>query len=284
MAVGVVAAGFIVVAQGRSEHDAPHSPPPAVPVRALRSIPVPAAPPSPLPLDELQPSFEQLAATLPADVGVAVSAGDVTMTYGNWQTGAAWSTIKVPLAIAAIRKDPAAAEPLVDAAITQSDNAAADQLWDSLGTPTDAGAAVQQVLADGNNAGVGVQTTQVRPPYSPYGQTTWSLEQAARFAFTLPCLAVDSLLGQMADIATDQQWGFAGDTGVAAKGGWGPEADGGYLVRQIALVGDGPDSFGVAVAAKPNDGTFATGTAMLDQLANWVGDHRTQLPKGNCAG
>jgi hypothetical protein len=243
---------------------------------------MPAAPP--LPLDDLQSSFEQLAATLPADVGVAVSAGDLSITYGNWQSGAAWSTIKVPLAVAATRKDAAAAEPFVAAAITQSDNASADELWAMLGTPTEAGAAVQDVLADGNNAGVAVQTTQVRPPYSPYGQTTWPLEQAARFAFSLPCLAAESLLGQMSDIATDQQWGLAGDAGVAAKGGWGPEPDGGYLVRQIASVGDGPDSFGVAIAAKPNDGTFATGTAMLDQLAGWVLNHRSQLPKGNCTG
>ncbi|WP_163798040.1 hypothetical protein [Mycolicibacterium sediminis] len=85
-------------------------------------------------------------------------------------------------------------------------------------------------------------------------------------------------------VAPDQQWGFAGDAGVAAKGGWGPEPDGVYLVRQIALLGAGADSLGVAIAAKPSDGSFATGTAVLDQLANWVGDHREELPKGDCGG
>ena len=69
---------------------------------------------------------------------------------------------------------------------------------------------------------------------------------------------------------------------MAAKGGWGPESDGGYLVRQIALVSDGSSTFGVALAAKPTDGSFATGTTVLDRLGEWILSHRDELPKGNC--
>jgi hypothetical protein len=34
-----------------------------------------------------------------------------------------------------------------------------------------------------------VQSQQLRPPYSPYGQTQWSKDQPAIFAFELPCIA-----------------------------------------------------------------------------------------------
>ncbi|OBF48897.1 hypothetical protein A5778_22555 [Mycolicibacterium monacense] len=233
--------------------------------------------------DELQTSFQTLASTLAAEVGVAVSAGNEAASYGTWRSGAAWSTIKVPLSIAALRKSPSDAEPLVSQAITYSDNLSADQLWAKLGTPPEAGNEVQAVLSQGGDPEVIVETQQVRPPYSPYGQTQWSLQQAARFAFDLPCLeGAGPVLTGMRSIAPDQQWGLAGKDGVAAKGGWGPEEDGGYLVRQIGLVGDGTAAFGVALAAKPADGSFASGTAALDKLSMWVLDHREQMPQGAC--
>ena len=281
VAIGAVAAGFVI---GYKATHQPQPEPTTAPIATQQPLSLPPAPPPPpsAPNEELQTSFEQLAATLPADVGVAVSAGDQATSYGTWQSGAAWSTIKVPLSIAALRKDAAAAEPYVTSAITQSDNSAADQLWFMLGAPPEAGAAVQAVLADGGVPGVSVQTQQVRPPYSPYGQTQWSLPQAAQFAFHLPCLSAELVLSQMRGVASDQQWGLAGEDGVMAKGGWGPESEGGYLVRQIAVVGDGPNTFGVAIAAKPSDGSFATGTAMLDQISDWVLDHREQMPKGSC--
>ncbi|WNG93678.1 hypothetical protein [Mycobacterium sp. ITM-2016-00318] len=278
-----MAAGVVIGYQ--ATHKA--SPEPAI-ARALTEQPKPVAvappPATPQPaVEDLRASFLQLAAALPADVGVAVSAGDQTSSYGEWTSGAAWSTIKVPLSIAALRKDALAAEPYVSRAIAQSDNSAADQMWALLGTPAEAGTAVQTVLAEGGDPEVRVQTEQVRPPYSPFGQTQWSLPQAAQFAFRLQCLQAEPVLSQMKSLASDQQWGLAGD-GAAVKGGWGPEPDGGYLVRQIALVGDGPETFGVALAAKPTDGSFATGTAMLDKLSEWVLDHREQMPKGSCGG
>lgn len=283
VAIGTLTAGVV---GGYQATHRPSPEPPAAPVLTHQSKPVQVPPPPlalPVPAEDLQTSFQQLAATLPADVGVAVSAGGQATSYGDWQSGAAWSTIKVALSIAALRKDAATAEPYVTRAITQSDNSAADQLWAMLGAPAEAGDAVQTVLAEDGDTDVEVETQQLRPPYSPYGQTNWSLQQAAQFAFRLPCLSADSVLSHMKSIAPDQQWGLAGEDGVAAKGGWGPESDGGYLVRQIALVRDGPNSFGVAIAAKPADGSFATETAMLDQLSTWVLDHREEMPKGNCS-
>ncbi|WP_231514639.1 class A beta-lactamase-related serine hydrolase [Mycobacterium sp. URHB0044] len=283
VAVGAATAGFVI---GYKDVHKTSPEPVTAPLATKQTMSSTAAqPPSPPSRDEdLQASFEELAATLPADVGVAVAGEDQVSSFGTWQSGAAWSTIKVPLAIAALRKDAGAAEPYVTQAIAHSDNAAADQLWALLGAPTDAGSAVQAVLAEGGVPDVTVQTQQVLPPYSPYGQTQWSLPEAARFAFQLPCVSAASVLTQMKSIAADQQWGLAGENGVAAKGGWGPEPDGGYLVRQIAVVGDSENAFGVAIAAKPSDGSFATGTAMLDQLGDWVLDHREQMPKGTCEG
>jgi hypothetical protein len=283
IAAGAIVAGFTI--GYLAAHESPPEPSTA-PAPAASRNPLPEGPPPSPPLtptNDLQSSFKDLADSLPADVGVAVSAGDRGTIYGTWQSGAAWSTIKVPLSIAALRKDAMAAEPYVSPAITQSDNAAADQLWALLGAPTDASAAVQTVLIEAGDAGVTVQAQQVRPPYSPYGQTQWSLTQAARFAFALPCLSsADSVLTEMRSIASDQQWGLAGKDGVAAKGGWGPESDGGYLVRQIGLVGEGQNSFGVAIAAKPSDGSFGTGTMALDKLSKWVLEHREQMPNGGC--
>ena len=121
VAVGAVAAGFVI---GYKTTHQPQPEPTTAPMATQQPLSLPAAPPPslPAPTEDVQTSFEQLAATLPAEVGVAVSAGDQTSSYGTWQSGAAWSTIKVPLSIAALRKDTGAAEPFVTSAITQSDN------------------------------------------------------------------------------------------------------------------------------------------------------------------
>ena len=51
---------------------------------------------------------------------------------------------------------------------------------------------------------------------------------------------------------------------MAFKGGWGPEDGGGYLVRQSAIVGSGNGGYVFSMLALPRDGSFATGTRMLD--------------------
>jgi hypothetical protein len=70
-------------------------------------------------------------------------------------------------------------------------------------------------------------------------------------------------------VAPEQRWGLGvlGDD-VELKGGWGPDLDGRHLVRQIGIVG----SHAVALAAAPQDGSFESGTAMLDRLAEWFGE------------
>lgn len=241
---------------------------------------LPAAPST----DPVEASFAALAAQIPGHVGVAISDGQSTTTFGDWQTGPAWSTIKVPLSIAALRADPTTAGPLMIRAITQSDNAAADQMWALLGEPAAAAAAVHQVLAEGLNRDVVVQAEQIRPPYSPYGQTVWSQADAAHFAWALPCIAdAEPVLTQMHNITADQRWGMATNTEVGTKGGWGPDPDGTYLARQIAVVHTESGSRGVALAAKPDDGSFTTATMILNMLADWITQHDHELPSRECS-
>ncbi|MBU8820734.1 hypothetical protein KL864_33230 [Mycolicibacterium goodii] len=242
--------------------------------------PRPAADPD---SDDLNTSFTALAEQLPGKVGVTITNGDHTWTFGSWDTGPAWSTIKVPLAIAATRHDPANTAPLVERAITASDNAAADQLWASLGEPAAAAAAIHQVLVDGDNPDVEVQAEQSRPPYSAYGQTIWPQVDAARFAWTLPCIRdAEPVLALMRNINPDQRWGLAALHNTATKGGWGPDPEGNYQARQIGLVQTQTGTLGVAIATKPNDGTFATATTILNNLGNWITQNTTELPAGHC--
>ncbi|WP_157531239.1 hypothetical protein [Mycobacterium sp. IS-1496] len=222
--------------------------------------------------------------TMPAgEVGVTIFDGQEVTAYGAWTSGPAWSTIKVPLSIAALNFDQATAEPLLQQAIAQSDNAAADQMWGMLGDPQAAAEAVETVLAQGGDTAVTVQSQQIRPPYSPYGQTEWSQTQAARFAFGLPCIdGAQPVVAQMRSLGGNQQWGLARYPDVAAKGGWGPGPNGGYLVRQIAAVANDTGTFGASLAAEPADGNFETGKTMLDALGVWLNERRSGIAARQC--
>jgi hypothetical protein len=62
----------------------------------------------------------------------------------------------------------------------------------------------------------------------------------------------------------------------------GPDKEGDYLVRQLAVVSTNLGMVGVALAANPADGSLTTGVAMLDSLGGWVAGHRDELPGGDC--
>ncbi|MTJ61862.1 hypothetical protein GL309_10100, partial [Nocardia seriolae] len=85
-----------------------------------------------------------LAPTLPGKTGLALLpvGGDKAVALGDWTTGPGWSSMKVPLTLAALRKNPGNQGAAVNA-IEYSDNTAADTLWQSLGTPEVAAQAVQ---------------------------------------------------------------------------------------------------------------------------------------------
>ena len=208
---------------------------------------------------------------LDGEVGVALSSGTRIEELGTIRGGVAWSTIKVPLALAVAERGPTTLdEELIDLAITVSDNVAAYTLWEHLGSRELAGAAVENILVAAGDTKTRVETHVLRAGFTPFGQTQWTLAAQVRLMAALPGFShADEILDRMRRVVPEQRWGLGvlGDD-VELKGGWGPDLDGRHLVRQMGLVG----SVAVAIAASPRDGSVESGTAMLDRLAEWLGD------------
>jgi len=210
--------------------------------------------------------------------GIAIAAVDGTClaSFGTWSTGVAWSTIKVPLAIATLRAGVGSHE-LVAQTIAQSDNAAAEELWSQLGNPVVAAQQVQAIIRDAGDATTEVESRRLRPDYTAFGQTQWSLVRQAQFAARLPGIPYAShVVDLMHNLCADHCWGLAAK-GFAAKGGWGPGVDGDYLVRQFAIVPIEAGNVGVALAAQAHDGVFETGVDVLNRLTDWFVDHLAEL-------
>ena len=219
-----------------------------------------------MPAEADRARFDALA--LDGEIGVALSSGE---KLGTIRGGVAWSTIKVPLALAVAGREPTALdEELIDLALTASDNVAAYSLWERLGAPEVAGQAVQEVLAAAGDTTTRVETQVLRAGFTPFGQTQWTLAAQAELMAALPRLpGSETVRARMREVVTEQRWGL-GTLGedVELKGGWGPLPDGRHLVRQMGRLG----SLGVALAAIPADGSLESesGTALLDRLAAWI--------------
>jgi len=225
--------------------------------------------PRPLQL-ALEASFEQLSAAVPANVGVAIARPDRTFSLGRWTSGVAWSTIKVPLAIAALRTDSSRAQDLVVKAITESDNAASEQLWSQLGNPANAARKVQLVIEEGGDADTVVELRRLRRGFTAFGQTQWALERQAHFAARLPLITdATTVIDLMRHLTVGHRWGLAAK-GIAAKAGWGPGVNGEYLVRQFGIVPTQSGQWGVALAAEAHDGVFETGVEVVNSLSDWL--------------
>ena len=238
-----------------------------------------------LPAADLAAEFGALESTAGGPIGLAlvpVGAGASTV-LGTWTSGAAWSTVKVPLAVAALRRGGDTALVDATAAIESSDNAAAEALWGSLGDSAAAGAAVESVLRQGGDTATAVQRERIRPEFSAFGQTEWSTQDQATFAAGLSCIPdAAPVVEMMNSVLPEQQWGLAKLSDAAFKGGWGPSVRGGYDVRQVGIVTTVAGRVGVAIAAQPNSGSFTDGTAMLDAVGGWLESHSAQLPAGHC--
>jgi hypothetical protein len=240
---------------------------------------------------DLRVSFDTLAARLGGAEGLAFTSvgGGATTQLGSWRTGPGWSTVKVPLAVAAVAKaqgqPDASVQRLMRLALTASDNAAAEQLWASLGEPHTAAAQVQSVLRSGGDGSTIVQSQRVRPGFTAFGQTNWPLANQSAFVAKLPCISYSAdVLALMGEVESDQRWGI-GAVGLPAqfKGGWGPGLAGGYLVRQMGIVTLANGSrIGLSIASVPADGRFATGAANLTTLARWAVANIKPARPGGC--
>jgi hypothetical protein len=219
-------------------------------------------------------------------MGIATSAvgtGQSVTTWRDWQEGPAWSTIKVPLVIAAYRQqNPRQVTDVMKAAITESDNTAAESLWEQLGDPASAAEHVQQILQQTGDPTT-VESRKVRPEFSASGQTIWSLENQARFTAGAFCDSENGpIFDLMSQVKPDQNWGIGKIVETQFKGGWGPSPSGRYLVRQMGVLTTPAGKAAVAIAAEPASGTFDDGTKDLDEVAKWLTNHLAALPRGQC--
>jgi hypothetical protein len=230
--------------------------------------------------------FDRLQTQLHAVVGIAVSAvgdGHAPMTLGEWRSGPAWSTIKIPLIIAALRDEqsPTVSDAMA-AAITESDTAAAESIWASLGDPVTAAHKVDDVLRETGDP-TAVQSQRTRPEFSAFGQTDWSLTDQVRFLSIAVCDKANApVFALMGEVQSDQRWGIGTLADSRFKGGWGPSPTGSYLVRQMGVLVGPAGMIAVALAVQPDSGKFDDGIAALTEMARWLADHVSALPAGHC--
>lgn len=226
---------------------------------------------------ELAAAFAEQSGGLGGQYALAWVDGAGIHVLGTPADDLAWSTIKVPLAIAALEADDTGdVRQQVSSALTVSDNDAALALWNRLGPPETAAGAVDEVLHAYDSAGTRTESGQVRPPFSPFGQTLWSVTDQARFAAALACAAAGSTAHQVhaltTEVGPDQRWGIGVLDEAHFKGGWGPQTDGGYVARQLGDVAVDGRRYALAVSARAADGSFPTATADVTRLVTWWAD------------
>ncbi|MET9202200.1 hypothetical protein [Gordonia sp. NPDC003585] len=237
----------------------------------------------------LAAGFARVAGQTGNTVGIAIAPvggkAVTALTLGDKHSRVAWSTIKVPLAVAAERENGQSAAET--AAIVNSDNASAEALWASLGSSTEAARAVTGVLREGGDTTTVVPSEQRRAGFTIFGQTVWPLPAAATFTAHLPCMpGTEHVVSLMGQVAGNQQWGveiMRTPTSTAVKGGWGPGESGGYLVRQIGLITH-RDGTQTAVAMSAVGSSMGDGIAALNSIGNWLNRNVARLPRGRCAG
>lgn len=209
-----------------------------------------------------------VAEDLATEVGIAVHDAAGVQQAGTLLSGVAWSTVKVPLALAAVRNDPETL-PLMQAAIEESDNDATEMLWQSLGDPHSARLQVEGVLRETGDEITVVDGDHWEENSRGYGDTEWLPAAQAKFATQLRCLeGSEPLLKSMGQITEEQRYGLGQVPDTHYKGGWGPdEVSGDYLVRQFGLLPVNGGEVGVSLLVKPEDGTYETGQLALTRLA-----------------
>jgi hypothetical protein len=289
----VVTVCLVLTSCGSSEHpsattsasptaapSARHTAVPPAPVATTTAPESPAAGAS----TPLAAEFAALEKKLNARMGIVIStvgSNPNQLAFGDWPPGPAWSTSKVPLTIAAIReKNPPT--DLIRAAITESDNAAAESIWSGLGDPVQAEHKMEAVLSQYGDPTT-VQSQRVRPPYTAFGQTIWSLTNQARFTAGAVCdNANETIFGLMGQVESGQSWGLGVIPDTRFKGGWGPSEGGKYLVRQLGVLKTPKGLTATALATEPASGSFNDGTQELTEVANWLHSHIADLPTGQC--
>ena len=236
-------------------------------------LPLPLTTPKPGKAQHVAPAVDVQAQLdrLVADV-VGRHGGRATVAVGGFTAGdnrpePAFSTMKVPLAIAALRQSQAF-YPDAEAAVTRSDNPAAHRMFGQVPT-----AGYEGVIRE-----AGARTTT---PAGYQMGTLWTTSDQAEFASGLRCVAGhEPVLDMMGRIVDYQHWGLGRIGGARYKGGWNYH-EGGHLARQFGLIPGPNGDIAVAITAhspKGHEGSFA----MLDELANGLSAMRGDLPTSRC--
>lgn len=233
--------------------------------------------------EQLRASFDRLDLPVPVGLALVPVGGGTPLLLGDQTPHDAWSTIKVPVALAAERLH--GANRAESRALVDSDNRSARILMRSLGSPEQAAAAVTAVLHEGHSATTVQQAPDGQWPQA--GETVWPLADSAIWTAHLPCMTGSAhILDLMSHVGPTQDWGLRQIPGdrTAVKGGWGKNDDDlGYVVRQIGVIAlDDGRQVAVSMSAHAPGMTFDTGGAALNGLGRWLGDNLALLPAGRC--
>lgn len=210
---------------------------------------------------QLDRAVDKTARKYHAKVGVAISAGDDAIAVGDKGKGPVWSTIKVPIAIAALKDG--ADKSLVDLAIKESDNDAAYSLWSQVQWHEgSADKAVEELLEDyGSHADI---------HNTAFGCSTWSLKDQAVFGAELPCIEeADYVHKVLKDIVSWQKIGLSKEERTRAKSGWGLDEDENeYTYRQFGVHEVTGKRVGVALSVVTDGEDYAKAEPAVKYLAH----------------
>ena len=226
----------------------------------------------------METSFATLQKSLHGPAGIAIASGDQVWATGSKQVDWAWSTSKVPVAIAALQENPSARNrSLAQSAITVSSNYAAHALWETMGEYKKSAQIVTRTLVAGGDS-----NTTVNYANNNFGLTDWALKDSAVFADHLPCMPeAQTVYALMGKIQKSHSWGLGTISGTHFKGGWGPVRKG-TIVRQIGVVPTSGSKFvGVAIMVESHRGQIR-GQQDLTAIAKWLKGYLDEVPSRGC--
>lgn len=230
--------------------------------------PVPGAP---LNVTAVQAELDALVHSVQARHGgratVSVAGAGAQFTAGDNRPEPAFSTMKVPSAIIALRNHPEAYAD-AEASVIRSDNAAAYRL-----NAIVPGQALVNVIAE-----AGSRTTNTAAWRM---STLWTTADQAQFASGMRCVAGhEPVLEMMGRIVPEQRWGLGRIPGARFKGGWNYHENG-HLARQFGLIPGPHGDIAVAITAHNAAGPHES-YAMLNELADGLARIRGTLPTSRC--
>ncbi|KAB1552771.1 hypothetical protein F7232_03275 [Corynebacterium sp. 319] len=213
---------------------------------------------------------------------IALVSHDRTLVYGQ-DDGPAWSTIKVPIAIAALQHDPATIDR-VQPTIEWSSNEDAEALWFSMGNQAQAGEAVEELLHTTESAADLDKIPAHFTDAQAFGAVNWSLSEQVSFANQMWCVPeAEPVLESMANIAEEHRWGLGRIDGARFKGGWGPDDETGvYTARQFGVIPVPGGWAPVALSATAEDGTEGSAQEILNEMADKLNALKDRLAPSAC--